>query len=104
MTTKRSLPLNDDELEEFEASRDLYAELKQAAKEIEAGLGRVAYSPLIAARKNTGLSQSEFAELLGVSTSTLEDWEQLREQPTEAAQALIALALEDPKAVAIPQT
>jgi len=59
---------------------------------------------MIAARKNTGLSQSEFAELLGVSGSTHKEWEQLREQPTEAAQALIALALEDPKAVTIPQT
>jgi putative transcriptional regulator len=39
MTTKRSLPLSDEELEEFEASRDLYQELKHAAKEIHAGSG-----------------------------------------------------------------
>lgn len=98
MTTKKSLPLSDEELEEFEASRDLYAELKQAAREIEAGLGRVVYSPMIAARKNTGLSQAEFAALLDVSASTLEDWEQLRGQPDDRISALLAIAGTDPQA------
>ncbi|WP_217428484.1 hypothetical protein [Rugamonas rivuli] len=51
MTMKKSLPLSDEELEAFEATRDLYSELKQAAKDIQAGLGRVVYSPTIAARK-----------------------------------------------------
>ena len=76
MTTKKSLLLSDEELEAFEATRDLYSELKQAAKDIQAGLGRVVYSPTIAARRNTGLTQAEFAELLGVSVHTLEEWEQ----------------------------
>ncbi|WP_432380877.1 helix-turn-helix domain-containing protein [Duganella sp. P38] len=96
MTTKKSLPLSDEELETYEATRDLYAELKQAAKEIEAGLGRVVYSPIIAARKNTGLSKAEFAECLGVSTSTLEDWEQRRTTPDTAALPLIAIARDEP--------
>jgi putative transcriptional regulator len=96
MTTKRSLPLSDGELEKHEAARDLYTELKQAAKDIQAGLGRVVYSPIIAARKNTGLSQAEFAEYLGVTSSTLEDWEQQRFVPDATALALITLAREDP--------
>ena len=87
MTTKRTLPLSDEELEAFEATRDLYSELKQAAKDIQAGLGRVVYSPIIAARRNTGLTQAEFAELLGVSVRTLEDWEQGHQQQPRALPA-----------------
>lgn len=98
MTTKKSLPLNDDELEKHEATRDLYTELKQAAKDIQAGLGRVVYSPIIAARKNTGLSQAEFAEYLGVTSSTLEAWEQRRATPDATNLALITIAREDPAA------
>lgn len=96
MTTKKSLPLSDEELETYEATRDLYGELKQAAKDIGAGLGRVVYSPIIAARKNTGLSKAEFAECLGVSTVTLEDWEQRRAMPDTAALTLITIARDDP--------
>jgi putative transcriptional regulator len=95
VSTNKTLPLSDDELTAFEAARDLGAELLQAGKEMRAGLGRVVYSPLIAARKNTGLTQQEFAEMLGISTDTLENWEQRREAPTETASILIALALEN---------
>lgn len=87
--------MSDGELAAFEATRDLGAELLQAGKEMRAGLGRVVYSPLIAARKNAGLTQQQFADLLGISAETLEDWEQRREPPTEAVSVLIALALEN---------
>jgi putative transcriptional regulator len=52
--TKKTLPLSDEELEAYEATRDLYAELKLGLEEMQAGLGRVVYSPLIAARKKPG--------------------------------------------------
>lgn len=96
MHTKKTLPLSDEELEAYEATRDLYAELKLSLEEMQAGLGRVVYSPLIAARKKTGLTPQQFAELLGISTATLENWEQQREEPTEAARNLVARLLEDP--------
>lgn len=99
MSTKKSLPLSDDELEEYEAARDLYAELKQGLKEIESGLGRVVYSPLIAARKKAGLTQQQFAELLGVSPATLENWEQQREEPSETARNVITRLWENPEAI-----
>lgn len=38
------------------------------------------------------LSQSQFAELLGVSVRTLQDWEQDRHAPNAAAVALLRLA------------
>jgi putative transcriptional regulator len=99
VTTKKSLPLNDEELEAYEASRDLYAELKQSAEDLQNGLGRVVYSPLIAARKKTGLTQQQFAELLCISVEKLDNWEQQREQPTKAVCSLVALLLDNPKAV-----
>jgi putative transcriptional regulator len=38
-----------------------------------AGKGRVVMSPVISARKKSGLSQTEFAKLLGVSVRTLQE-------------------------------
>jgi putative transcriptional regulator len=38
------------------------------------------------------LSQSEFAELLGVPVRTLQDWEQGRHEPNASAIALLRLA------------
>lgn len=45
----------------------------------------------------SGLSQSEFAKLLGVSVRTLQDWEQGRREPSGAAQTLIAIAERRPE-------
>ena len=97
MTTKQRLPLSEEELVAYEATRDLYAELKQTARDLKAGLGRVVYSPMIAARWKTGLSEAEFANLLGITTLTLEDWEQQRKEPTEEALAHIARILDRPE-------
>jgi len=40
---------------------------------MKAGKGRVVMSSVISARKKSGLSQAEFAKLLGVSLRTLHD-------------------------------
>lgn len=97
MITKKSLPLNDEELEAYEATRDLYMELKQSAKDLRAGLGRVVFSPLISARNKTGLSQAEFAEMLGISPAILEDIEQQRIKPDAAVGVLIEAAIHHPQ-------
>lgn len=99
MSTNNKLPLNDAELEAFEATRDLAAELLQAGEQMRAGLGRVVYSPLIAARRNTGLTPEQFASLFGISAATLESWEQDRNPPTGAVRTLIAIALRHPEAL-----
>lgn len=49
------------------------------------------------ARAAVGLSQVEFAALLGVSTRTLQDWEQGRREPTGAARTLLRVASTHPK-------
>ncbi|MBF0231950.1 MAG: helix-turn-helix domain-containing protein [Desulfamplus sp.] len=45
-------------------------------------------------------SQSEFALMIGVSVSTLQNWEQGRCNPDGPAKALLKVALNDPFAVA----
>ena len=53
-----------------------------------------------AIRKKLNKSQSEFALMIGVSVSTLQNWEQGRRQPEGPARALLKVATENPEAVA----
>lgn len=48
-------------------------------------------------RKRTGLSQSRFALLIGVSKRTLENWEQGRRHPTGPAKALLKIVAANPQ-------
>ncbi len=48
-------------------------------------------------REKTGLSQSDFARLIGVSKRTLENWEQGRRFPTGPARALLKIVETDPE-------
>jgi putative transcriptional regulator len=65
-------PLTDTELDDYEDERDRAADLLQSMREMKAGKGRVVWSPAQAARQATGLSQTRFAEFLGVSVRTLQ--------------------------------
>jgi len=47
-------------------------------------------------RERTSLSQSEFADLIGVSVKTLQNWEQNRRRPTGPAAALLTIIEHDP--------
>ena len=87
------------EIDEFEAKRDIGEELLQSIRDMKAGKGQVVLSPAIEARSRTGLSQNQFATLLGVSVRTLQGWEQGRKQPSGAARTLLAIARANPKAV-----
>jgi len=95
----KSKPLSKSELAAYEAKRDLAAELLQSVREMKASRVQVVTSPVIEARKKTGLSQSQFAALLGVSVRTLQGWEQGRKQPSGAARTLLAIASTNPKAL-----
>jgi putative transcriptional regulator len=92
-------PMTDAQLAKWEASRDLEAELLESVRQMQRGEGTVVYSPVIAARQNSKLSQAQFAQLLGVSVRTLQGWEQGRKQPSGAARTLITLAQRNPKAL-----
>lgn len=52
-----------------------------------------------AIREKTGLSQSRFAMLIGVSKRTLENWEQGRRHPTGPAKVLLKVLDSDPQSV-----
>jgi putative transcriptional regulator len=52
-----------------------------------------------AVRAKLGASQAEFALMIGVSVSTLRNWEQGRRKPDGPALALLRVAARNPKAV-----
>lgn len=91
--------LSKSELAAFEAKRDLAIELLHSIREMKAGKTSIVTTPVIEARKKTGLSQSQFAELLGVSIRTLQGWEQGRKQPSGAARTLLSIAINNPQAL-----
>jgi putative transcriptional regulator len=53
-----------------------------------------------AIREKLHQSQSEFARMIGVSVSTLQNWEQGRRQPEGPARALLVVASKAPRVVA----
>ncbi len=83
------------ELEKFKA--DLLQSVKQMRRGEAARVTRVALPAAAEARAKTGLSQQDFANLLGVSVRTLQDWEQGRREPTGAAKTLLRVAASHPK-------
>ena len=50
-------------------------------------------------RERLGLSQNKFAKLLGISMSTLQNWEQGRRKPEGPAKVLLNVAAKYPDAV-----
>jgi putative transcriptional regulator len=69
----------------------------------EAKLSRVTEFKAVdvkAVRTKLGKSQSEFARMIGVSVSTLQNWEQGRRRPEGPARALLRVAAANPEAVA----
>lgn len=50
-------------------------------------------------REKLGLSQTKFAKLLGISVSTLQNWEQGRRKPEGPAKVLLNVAAKYPEAV-----
>lgn len=86
---------SDSEMDAFkadllEAVRDMKA--NRAAQHTQVTLSLVAE-----ARMRTALSQAQFAQLLGVSVRTLQEWEQGRRQPSGAAKSLLRVAQAHPQ-------
>ena len=88
--------MTDKQLAKWEESRNIGQEILQGVRDIKAGrVGRrytIESYPIVRAREKSGLSQAKFAELLGVSVRTLQDWEQGRREPNAAAKTLIKVA------------
>ncbi len=79
-------------------------DLVRSVKEMKAGRAaqktRVKVPPVVSARQSSGLSQAQFAEVLGISIRTLQKWEQGEREPSGAAKSLIRIAQRYPKVLA----
>ena len=85
----------DHEMESFE--KDLLASVRQMKAGKAARTTGVKLSAAAEARAKVDLSQSAFAQLLGVSLRTLQDWEQGRRLPAGAARTLLRVASQHPE-------
>lgn len=88
--------------------KDLFAELVESVKEMRAvrrGERKPARVTVVepvhvqAIRRRLGMTQPEFAQLIGVSVATLRNWEQGRRQPHGSARALLRVVAKNPAAV-----
>jgi putative transcriptional regulator len=79
--------------------RNLGQEILEGVRQLKRGEhGRILTVPSVASiREKSGLSQSRFAELLGVSVRTLQEWEQGRRAPSGAARTLLSIASKNPR-------
>ena len=87
--------------------KELFEALKQSLREADQiKRGAAKYSrtfkidpknDIVKVRGKLGLSQSKFADVLGISADTLQNWEQGRRQPTGPARVLLKIATRHPK-------
>lgn len=79
--------------------RNIGLEILDGIRELKRGeTGRVTKVPAVQdIREKMGLSQSEFARLVGISVRTLQDWEQGRRVPSGPARTLLMVADRNPK-------
>ena len=84
-------------MEQFQ--NDLLASVRQMKAGKAARVTAIEVSAATEARNRVGMSQGEFAKLLGVSVRTLQDWEQGRREPSGAAKTLLRIASQNPEAV-----
>jgi len=82
--------------------RNIGSEIQNGLKSIKQGQGTrkvVKIPDVIAIRKSMHASQSTFAAMLGVSTRTVQDWEQGRRKPSGPALSLLRVAAIRPDAI-----
>src|SRR5260370_35295468 len=88
--------MTEKQLARWEKTRNIGEEILEGIRDIKAGrVGRrytIHSYPIIRAREKSGLSQAQFAALLGVSVRHLQAWEQGRRGPCAAAKTVIRIA------------
>jgi len=97
------MPMDEQAIAARDAKRDIGAELLASVRDLKAGkVGKLTQVPVplaLQARQQLRLSQAQFAQIIQVSTRTLQAWEQNRRQPSGAAVALLRLAIAKPDVV-----
>lgn len=84
------------------SGEELGALLLESVRQAKAGQGITRQSvehsnPALEARQQIGLSQREFAEILGLSVRTLQAWEQGKRNPSKGASVLLKIAKAEPQ-------
>jgi putative transcriptional regulator len=81
--------------------RNVGTEILEGLRQLKRGeMGRVRTLPRVSEiRARVGLSQADFARLLGVSVRTLQEWEQDRRAPSGPARTLLIIAHKNPRAL-----
>lgn len=90
--------MNDTDFGELVTSIRQAGEIRRGEREP----GRVTeFAPIDvrAIRQGLGKSQAEFARMIGVSVSTVHNWEQGKSEPEGPARALLKVAAQNPGAV-----
>lgn len=70
--------------------------LKCSLQQVNAG--KYSISP-VSIRKKSNLSQSQFAQALGISVNTLKSWEQGQRKPSGSAKVLLLLLAKHPELI-----
>lgn len=81
------------------SGEELGLRIIEGLREYKEGKFRVAFSLVKHAREKLAMTQEEFAKMLGVSSRTLEGWEQGTKKPSGAAVSLIKIAAARPEVV-----
>lgn len=84
-------------LPDINLGEELLASVREMKSNIRARIHQPVISEIASARIASGLSQTAFASLMGVSVRTLQDWEQGRREPSGAARTLIKVAARHPE-------
>jgi len=95
------MPLNETKLLERDAERNIGEELLAAIRDVKSGNHGACYAieanEIVATRIKCGLSQTQFAKALHISSRTLQQWEQGRRHPSGAAETLLKIVAKHPE-------
>jgi len=95
------MPRNEIELLARDAKRNIGEELLEAIRDVKSGHYGASYAvepnEIVATRVKCGLSQTQFAKALHISSRTLQQWEQGRRHPSGAAETLLKIVAKYPE-------
>ncbi len=89
--------MNDKDFSELKAAVTMMARHMRGKKVAGMRSYEVPEPDVRAIREAAAVSQTEFAQLIGINVRTLQNWEQGRSRPTGAARALLKIVASNPR-------